>query len=105
MDAGLRPTRAVLLGLIIACYRIKCFPGLILVTGTIEISACLYVTCWELTLEVNCILDLIVRVQKIGISRGKNLFHGFHGSIIDFTGLAQKQPISRSLDTVKKEGP
>ena len=46
--------------------------------------------------------DLIVQVQKIGISRGKNIFHG---SIVDFTGLAQKQPISRTRDTVKKEGP
>ena len=51
MHAGLRPTRAVLLGLIIACYGIflKCFPGLILVIGTIEIRACLYVTCWEIS--------------------------------------------------------
>ena len=44
-------------------------------------------------------------VQKIGISRGKNVFHGFHGSTVDFTGLPQKQPISRTRDTVKKEGP
>ena len=27
------------------------------------------------------------------------------GSIVDSTGLAQKQPISRARDTVKKEGP
>ena len=44
MHAGLRPTRAVLLGLI-ACHRIKCFPVLIFVIGTIETRACLYVTC------------------------------------------------------------
>ena len=37
--------------------------------------------------------------------RGKNLFHGFHGSTVDFTGLPQNQPISRTRDTVKKEGP
>ena len=36
---------------------------------------------------------------------GKNVFHGFHGSTVDFTGLPQKQPISRTRDTVKKEGP
>ena len=51
---------------------------------------------------------MIVQVQKIGISRGKNVFHGFHGfhgSTVDFTGLPQKQPISRTRDTVKKEGP
>ena len=35
----------------------------------------------------------------------KNVFDGFHGSIVDFTGLAQKQPISRARDTMKKEGP
>ena len=29
----------------------------------------------------------------------------FHGSIVDFTGLAQKQAISQACDTVKKEGP
>ena len=33
---------------------------------------------------------------------GKNVFHG---SIVDFTGLPHKQPISRTRDTVKKEGP
>ena len=43
--------------------------------------------------------------EKIGISRGKDVFHGFHGSIANFTGLLQKQPISRTRDTVKKEGP
>ena len=48
---------------------------------------------------------MIVQVQKIGISRGKNVFHGFHGSTVDFTGLPQKQQISRTRDTVKKEGP
>ena len=42
---------------------------------------------------------------EIGISREKNVFHGFHGSTVDFTGLPQKQPISRTRDTVKKEGP
>ena len=36
---------------------------------------------------------------------GKNVFHGFHGSTVAFTGLPQKQPISRTRDTVKKEGP
>ena len=58
VHAGLRPTRAVdLTSLMIACYRIKCFPGarrLILVIGLIEIRARLYVACWELKLEVNC---------------------------------------------------
>ena len=39
---------------------------------------------------------------KIGISRGRNVFHG---SIVDFTGLAQKQPISRARGTMKKEEP
>ena len=59
VHAGLRPTRAVkldLTSLMTACYRIKCFPGarrLILVIGLIEIRARLYVTCWELKLEVN----------------------------------------------------
>ena len=48
---------------------------------------------------------MIVQVQKTGISRGKNVFHGFHGSTVDFTGLPQKQPILRTRDTVKKEGP
>ena len=56
-------------------------------------------------IEVNYTGYLIVQVQKIGISRGKNVFHGFHGWIVDFTGLPQKQPISRTRDTVKKEGP
>ena len=52
-------TRAVkldLTSLMIACYRIKCFPGArrsILVIGLIEIRARLYVTCWEWKLEVN----------------------------------------------------
>ena len=32
-------------------------------------------------------------------------YYFFHGSIVDFMGLAQKQPISRARDTVKKEGP
>ena len=35
----------------------------------------------------------------------KNEFHGFHASIVDFTGLAQEQLISQARDTVKKEGP
>ena len=48
---------------------------------------------------------MIVQVQKIGISRGKNVFHGFHGSTVAFTGSPQKQPISRTRDTVKKEEP
>ena len=47
---------------------------------------------------------IVLKVQKIGF-HGENVFHGFHGSIVDFTGLAQKQPISRARDTVKKEGP
>ena len=34
--------------------------------------------------------------------KGKNVFHGFHGSIVDYTGLAQKQPISRACYTVIK---
>ena len=29
--------------------------------------------------------------------------NAFHGSIVDFTGLAQKQLISRACDTVKKK--
>ena len=54
VHASLRPTRAVkldLTSLMIACYRIKCFPGarrLILVIGLIEIRSRQYVTCWEL---------------------------------------------------------
>ena len=43
------------LGLINACYWMKSFLGLILVIGTIEIRARLYVTCWELNLKVNYI--------------------------------------------------
>ena len=38
-------------------------------------------------IEVNYTGYLLVQVQKIGISRGKNVFHGFHGWIVDFTGL------------------
>ena len=57
VHAGLRPTyqgskaRSQITSLMIACYRIKCFPGarrLILVIGLIEIRARQYVTCWEL---------------------------------------------------------
>ena len=46
---------------------------------------------------------LIIQVQRIGISHGKNIFHGFHGfhgSIVDFTGISLK-----SRDTVKRKGP
>ena len=66
-------TRAVkldLTSLMIACYRIKCFPGArrsILVIGLIEIRARLYVTCWEWKLEVNYMWDLIIQEQKVGI--------------------------------------
>ena len=35
-------------------------------------------------------------MQKIGISRGLNVFHDFHRPIVDFMGLAQKQPTSKS---------
>ena len=58
-----------------------------------------------LGIEAQSKLYLRFQVQKIGISRGKNVFHGFHGLIVNFTGLPQKQPISRTRDTVKKEGP
>ena len=94
MHAGLRLTRAVLLGLIIACYRIKCFPGLNLVIGTIEIRARLYVTCSELKLEVNYIWDLIV-YRKSGFHREKRIsrfsrvncrFHRIGPKTADFTG-------------------
>ena len=48
---------------------------------------------------------MIVQLQKIGISLGKNVFHGFHGSTVAFTGLPQKQPISRTVTPCKKKGP
>ena len=46
--------------------------------------------------------ELYLRFDSSGT---ENVFHGFHGSTVDFTGLPQKQPISRTRDTVKKEGP
>ena len=50
--------------------------------------------------------ELYLRFDSSGTENrdftGKNVFHG---SIVDFTGLPQKQPISRARDTVKKEGP
>ena len=53
--------------------------------------------------------ELYLRFDSSGTENldftGKNVFHGFHGSTVDFTGLPQKQPISRTRDTVKKEGP
>ena len=53
--------------------------------------------------------ELYLRFDSSGTENrdftGKKIFHGFHGSTVDFTGLPQKQPISRTRDTVKKEGP
>ena len=53
--------------------------------------------------------ELYLRFDSSGTENrdftGKNVVHGFHGSPVDFTGLPQKQPISRTRDTVKKEGP
>ena len=64
--------------------------------GTIGIRA-------RLKLEVNYIH---LRFDSSGTENqdftGKNAFHGFHGSIVDFTGLPKKQPISRASEHREK---
>ena len=107
MHAGLRPTRAVLLGLIIACYRIKCFP-LILLIGTIEIRERLYVTWahagnWSSKWMIS---EIWLRFDNLG-TENRDFTRKKCISRVDccFHRIGPKHPTLRAYDTVKKEGP
>ena len=100
-------TMAVLLGLIIACYRIKCFP-LILLIGTIEIRERLYVTWahagnWSSKWMIS---EIWLRFDNLG-TENRDFTRKKCISRVDccFHQIGPKHPTLPAHDTVKKEGP